>query len=270
MLLDIKHQRLLSAFPHLYGATIDAHSDVHRGDNHRFAYRDVIATLPPSLKRLEIIHAHGPDIRVISTVKKYCPHLEELRLGRCTMFNRVPACDFWASFPHDHDAYISSSETNSYSDSLGQELAPLKNLRSLRMGLYLSPSNIVLGHKLYHRRGIAAPETIVWQTAIPLSELPRNPFTQDVHPHLEHATTEHLVSILHRPDSEPNTAFDCPWCMEATADISKAAETAANAILRQHVPSLSKIQWMGWLTPGHLGVNSYEFPRLLEKSMTNV
>jgi hypothetical protein len=117
-LLDTRHQRLLSKFPQLYAATINVHSDVWRDSNNRFAYRDIIFALPPSLKRLAITHAHGPDIRIIDTVKKHCPQLEELRLGRCTMFNRIPACDFWVSFPHEHDAYISDDGTDAYAVSL--------------------------------------------------------------------------------------------------------------------------------------------------------
>lgn len=69
-------------------------------DDNRFTYRDIITALPPSLKRLQATNAHGPNIRVAATFKKSCPQPEELRPGRCTMFNRIPACDFWASFPH--------------------------------------------------------------------------------------------------------------------------------------------------------------------------
>lgn len=258
-LLDPRNQQVLSELPHLCSATIDAHSDVWHDDRDRFAYRDIVTALPPSLKRLEITHAHGPDIKIIATVKKHCPQLEEFRLGRCTMFNRIPACDFWESFPHDHDAYISDIGTDAYAHSLGHELSPLKNLRSLRMGLYLVPAHIILAHRLYHKRGRTAPAIINWQTAIPLSELPLDPFIGEPE-HVEPATTDQLVSVLHQHDSERNEPFDCPQCVEATAEVSRSAEMSANTILQSHIPSLTKVEWMGWLTPGHLGMHSFELP----------
>lgn len=126
------------------------------------------------------------------------------------------------------------------------------------MGLYLIPSDTVLAHRLYHRRGRTAPNIIDWQTAIPLPELPVDPFIEDLG-HVNPATTDQLVSILHQQDSEPGEEFDCSQCIETTAEINKIAETNANTILHGHVPSLVNIQWMGWLTPGHLGVHSFEF-----------
>ncbi|CAE6394667.1 unnamed protein product [Rhizoctonia solani] len=257
-LLDIEHQRFLSKIPNLRAATIDAHSDVSHNNHNRFAYRDILSALPPSLKRLEIIHAHGPDIKIISLVKEYCPKLEELRLGRCTMFNRSPACDFWRSFPHDHDAYMSNLGTDAYAHSLGNELAPLRHLRSLQVGLYFVPPDIVLAHRLYHRRGLPAPETIQWQTAIPLAELPTDPAPQ-LPPHVEPATTTQLVELLHRCDEESQVEFKCHRCIEITGANGREAEQTANAILREYLPTLVSIEWMGWLTPQHLGTNSYHF-----------
>ncbi|CAE6411078.1 unnamed protein product [Rhizoctonia solani] len=249
-LLNPKHQANLSNIPHLYAATIDSHSDVWHDERNRFAYRDILSTLPPSLKRLEIEHAHGPDIKIISLAKEYCPKLEELILGRCTMFNRSPACDFWSSFPHDHDAYMSMVGTDAYAHSLGNELAPLKHLRLIRVGLYFVPSDIVLAHRLYHRRGLSAPATIRWQSAIPLAELTPNP---------EPATTAQLVSLLHRRDEESQTEFKCLMCADITDTSGSEAEKIANSILHEYLPKLACVEWMGWLTPGHLGVHSYRF-----------
>ncbi|KAF8688991.1 hypothetical protein RHS03_09217, partial [Rhizoctonia solani] len=257
-LLDIKHQTNLSKIPNLYAATIDSHSDVWHGEHYRFAYRDILSTLPRSLKRLEIEHAHGPDIKIISLVKEHCPELEELVLGRCTMFNRSPACDFWSSFPHDHDAYMSMTGTDAYAHSLGSELAPLKHLRSLRVGLYFVPSDIVLAHRLYHRRGVPAPATIHWQSAIPLAESPSDPLHESP-PHPEPATTAQLVSLLHRRDEGSHTEFRCPMCAEITSASGSEAEKNANSILRGYLSKLAFVEWMGWLTPGHLGVHSYRF-----------
>lgn len=127
------------------------------------------------------------------------------------------------------------------------------------MGLYLVPSSTVLSHRLYHRRGRTAPESIDWRTAIPASEMPTNPFTAQPE-HVDFATIDQLVSVLHQQDSDPDAAFDCPQCVETTTEITKVAETSASAILHSHVPSLTKVQWMGWLTPDHLGFHSFELP----------
>jgi hypothetical protein len=124
------------------------------------------------------------------------------------------------------------------------------------MGLYLSPSEIVLAHRLYHRHGLPAPDTIDWETAIPLSELPENPLVE--HGNIEPATIDQLVQVLHQQDSKPEEAFDCHRCIETTAQITSAAEASANDILYKLVPSLVRISWMGWLTPGHLGVHLFE------------
>lgn len=108
---------ILAQFPHLRTVSIDAHSDVYRNPSGRFSYRDVFTSLPVSLVCLEITHAHGPDLRIIEMARTYCPNLETLRLGRCTMFNRHLTCDFWSGFPFDHDAYIASDGTNEYAVS---------------------------------------------------------------------------------------------------------------------------------------------------------
>ncbi|KAF8599677.1 hypothetical protein BDV93DRAFT_295290 [Ceratobasidium sp. AG-I] len=251
-------KQVLSRFLYLRAVMIDAHSDISHDDNNHFAYRDLITAFPPSLRRLEIKNAHGPDIKLIATLKKFCPRIEHLRLGRCTIFNRRDACAFWSSFPFDHDSYISSEGTEEYAHSLAQELVPLKNLQSLRMGLYFAPSSIVLAHRVYHRRGLPAPEIIEWQQAIPLVELPAESEPEEQQPR-DPATTAQLISLLHQPD--PDTEFgpehNCTLCTELTSQISEDAERRANAILANLVPSLSQIQWMAWLTPKHLGVHTY-------------
>lgn len=119
-----ERQTILSEFPRLRALSIDNHDDVrcHATGMHPFAYRDVISSLPRSLLYLEIKHAHGPDANIIALVKRCCPDLETLWLGRCTMFNRTPACEFWTSFPFDHDSYISNEGTDAY--AVGQPQYP--------------------------------------------------------------------------------------------------------------------------------------------------
>ncbi|KAG8701407.1 hypothetical protein FRC08_004094 [Ceratobasidium sp. 394] len=259
VLIGCSNKRILSEFSHLYALSIDAHSDVtHTGD--QFAYLKTFTFLPSSLVRLEITNAHSPDINIIAIVKRDCPRLEELRLGRCTLFNRSPACDFWRSFPHEHNSYISVSGTEEYAASLAGELAPLRHLNHLRMGIYLISSSIVLAHRLYHARGLAAPADIDWQVAIPLAQQPPGDLADGEPLQIEPATTEDLIDLLHRSDSgfeldQPN----CNLCTSQFLDANLAAEAAANRMITELVPSLSSIQWMGWFTRNHLGVNSYTY-----------
>ncbi|KAG9098691.1 hypothetical protein FRC07_010603, partial [Ceratobasidium sp. 392] len=225
-------------------------SDVSHNDRGQFAYRDLIQALPPSLRRLEITRAHGPDVRIIATVKECCPDLEELRLGRCTIFNSPSACDFWRAFPLDHDSYMSSQDTDSYGHSLAQELFPLRSLKSLHLGLYLIPSTTVLAHRIYHRRDLPAPAVIEWQHAIPQAQVIAP--EQDEQPHT--TAIEQLVTLLYEPDSKDEFQPDsiCSMCLQEMGQVSSSAETSANAILKERVPSLEEIQWMSWLSPEHM------------------
>ena len=105
---------VLTRFPNLHTISINAHGDITKSETGQFSYRDLFRELPSSILRFEVTHAHGPDLKVIETLKTCCPNLQVLRLGRCTMFNTSPACDFWTGYPHDHDAYISISGTDDY------------------------------------------------------------------------------------------------------------------------------------------------------------
>jgi hypothetical protein len=131
------------------------------------------------------------------------------------------------------------------------------------MGIYLAPTSAVLAHRLHHSRGEPAPETINWQLTIPLIQHPVTPQAENNAiqvdpPPLDPATTEDLVELLHQPDSD----FDsnqgiCSFCVSEFLQENQDSEAAANAILKGLVPSLETIQWMGWFTPKHLGVNQY-------------
>ncbi|KAG8784457.1 hypothetical protein FRC12_018677 [Ceratobasidium sp. 428] len=248
---------ILASFLRLHTLSIDTHDDVIQSGN-RWMYRKPISFLPSSIVRLEITHAHSPDVNFISAVKRHCPALEELRLGRCTMFNRSSACDFWRSFPLEHSSYISDGGIEEYASSLAQELAPLRNLKVLRMGIYLASSSAVLGHRLYHTRGRLAPDAIDWQLAIPLAQQLLDDDAGENPVHVEPANTEVLINLLHQSDSE----FDdntCSLCATQYRQANQDAEANANNILIGLVPSLETIQWMNWFTPKHLGVSSYHF-----------
>ncbi|KAG8784454.1 hypothetical protein FRC12_018674, partial [Ceratobasidium sp. 428] len=261
VLINARHQTMLEKFSHLYALSIDAHSDVQHDDQNRFAYHDLFSSLPRSLRRLEITRAHGPDMKIIAAVKEYCPNLEELRLGRCTVFNSPTICKFWQTFPLDHDSYMSIEDTGSYAHSLAQELAPLQSLRALRLGLYLMPSTTILAHRVYHRRNLNAPGVVQWQHAVALGGLPNNIVLDNADiADLPPVSTNELSSILYQADPYEEFVLGhmCISCTESTSQIGHDAETRANAILKNLLPNLTCVEWMSWLSPNHLGVNTYK------------
>ncbi|KAF8688992.1 hypothetical protein RHS03_09210, partial [Rhizoctonia solani] len=244
-----------SRFPKLRAISIDCHEDVQQVPGaHRFAYRNVLVTLPQTLKHLEVRHAHGPDASIIACAKRYCPKLESLWLGRCTAFNRIPACHFWMAFPFEHNCYFSCEGSDSYAHSLADELASLRNLKSLRLGIYLMPSAAMLAHRCFHVYGQPAPPQINWQTALTLT----SPDTVDPQPQPQPPPpptppqVSDLIALLHQEPEEKN----CERCREESFDLSRSATTSANRILKKGVPSLERIEWMDWFTPKHLGTCS--------------
>ncbi|KAJ1307462.1 hypothetical protein OPQ81_001562 [Rhizoctonia solani] len=209
------NQAILHQFPHLNSVSIDAHSDVHKNASGRFSYRDVFSSLPASVSRLEITYAHGPDLKIIETVRDCCPKIEALRLGRCTMFNRAAACEFWVGYPFDHDAYIASDGTDDYAHSVAQEMTFLTQLKHLRLGVYLVPSTVVLAHRAYHIRKEVAPALINWQQA--LSD------AQGHHGGNGLPDASQLIEFYYRP-SVAESEFgpeSCSFCRDAYYDQSK-------------------------------------------------
>jgi len=249
------HRKVLKTFSHLRAISVDAHEDIQVDSANRFSYRSLFVSLPSSLRYLEIKHAHGPDMSIITMVKKHCPELEQLWLGRCTMFNRSPACPFWASFPFDHDSYISSEGTEAYTRSLGQELSPLCHLKHLRLGIYLMPSSAVLAHRVYHAQDRPAPHIIDWQQAVPLALQGQ---TDEPRP----AQVSQLVTLLHTNSEQDFDHNSCKFCKDESYDIMQTAERNANQILKEVVPSLECVEWMDWFTPGHLGVSPHRYKSL--------
>ncbi|CAE6510454.1 unnamed protein product [Rhizoctonia solani] len=238
----------LSRFPRVCTISVDCHEDVRPVSSvHRFTYRDIVTCLPKTLRHLEIKHAHGPDVNVIACVKRCCPNLESLWLGRCTAFNRIPACQFWESFPFEHDSYISCEGSASYAHSLGDELALLKNLRSLRLGIYLIPSTAILAHRCFHVHNQPAPPQINWQAALAPPPNAAAPQLQQQPPQVSD-----LIALLHQAPEEK----ECQWCREEFFVPSESTVTSTNRILKAAVPSLDYIEWMDWFTPKHLGILS--------------
>ncbi|CAE6435380.1 hypothetical protein ACGC1H_002877 [Rhizoctonia solani] len=249
---DSNNQTVLQQFPHLHTVTIDSHSDVYKNALGRFSYRDVFSSLPPDVLRLEITCAHGPDLKIMEMVRAYCPKIEALRLGRCTMFNRSTPCEFWLDFPLDHDAYMSSDGTNDYAHSAAQEITTLSQLKHLRLGVYLVPSTTVLAHRAYHIRKEAAPAPINWQQALVdaagphgVNEPPGIPQLVEFYYHSQAMEAEF------GPDS-------CSFCRDAFHDQSKDFQRGASAVMKNTIPSLEVVEWMDWFTPSHLGVSRHD------------
>ncbi|KAG9124453.1 hypothetical protein FRC07_011580 [Ceratobasidium sp. 392] len=157
---------------------------------------------------------------------------------------------------------MSIEDTDSYAHSLARELVRLQSLRSSRLGLYLIPSTTILAHKLYHRRNVVAPELIEWQHAITSAALLDGGILghDATLPNPPPVTTDQPSSILYEADpvEEFGSEHMCELCVESVSQIGYDAETGANAILRELPPNLTNAEWMAWLSPGHIGVNTYE------------
>ena len=119
-------------FYNLHTMLLDAHNDFvvappsslrNQSSRSLGHYRLLTPQLPPSLRRLYITNAHGPDIAVIQALKSYCPNLTELSISRCTMFSPrfrpdssgvVMGCKFWDRFTADHDSYFAGEGIEDY------------------------------------------------------------------------------------------------------------------------------------------------------------
>lgn len=248
----ISEPSIFTQFTQLRAVCVDSHEDVRTVTGiHRFVYRDIFSSLPSTVRHLEIKHAHGPDVNIISCVKRHCPELESLWLGRCTMFNRMSPCSFWQAFPFEHDSYMSVEGTDGYAHSLGQELSPLQNLRSIRLGIYLVPSTTVLAHRLFHARNLPVPPIINWQTELAPPHNP-NQNGQGPQPQPPLAQIPELVALLHQaPEKEI-----CEQCQRDYLAGTQAAEISATNILKKILPSLELVEWMNWFSPFHLGLQS--------------
>ncbi|KEP53898.1 putative F-box-like domain protein [Rhizoctonia solani 123E] len=245
---------VLGHFHRLYTISIDAHGDVQQNPNTgRFVYHTIIARLPSTVLRLHVKHAHGPDMKIIELVKRYAPSMRELWLGRCTMFNRSPACKFWSAFPFDHDSYIALEGAEDYVQSLAQELSPLKQLASLHMGIYLAPSNIVLAHRAFHSRQLVAPHQINWEHAVAICQGIQGPHDGAI----TSIDIPQLVSLLHTPLERSFSLDSCSFCRDLFLQDRIYAERQVNGILRG-LTGLKSISWMNWFSYSHLGLSQEE------------
>ncbi|KAG8785117.1 hypothetical protein FRC12_017962 [Ceratobasidium sp. 428] len=210
-------------FTALHTAFIDAHNDFEANHDPMMAassndgapigqYRLVAPRLPPSLRRLWVTNAHGPDISIIQMLRSFCPQLQELSISRCTLFSprlRLSdagdeLCAFWARFPNDHDSYFACEGIYQYAISLSRELKPLQHLRSLHMGLYLTPHEAISTHVREHPRA--------------------------------------------KDEEGSPWCLPCDTYLQRFRQPTRDAEAVANAILFHELPQLQRISWASFFT----------------------
>ncbi|KAF8597765.1 hypothetical protein BDV93DRAFT_358970 [Ceratobasidium sp. AG-I] len=217
-------------FSKLHTVLLDTHNDfavappssVNQSPRSLGHYRLLAPRLPPSLRRLFITNAHGPDIAVIQMLKSCCPNLTELSISRCTMFSpcfrpdssgTVMGCRFWDRFAADHDSYFAGEGIEEYACSLAHELKPLSSLETLHMGLYLTPHEAISEHLHQHDR-LKDPTGTSW--------------------------------------SSP-----CETCTNRFKSRTQLAEAGANEVLFGGIPSLREISWASFFSDGRLGAIRY-------------
>ncbi|KAF8749828.1 hypothetical protein RHS01_09828 [Rhizoctonia solani] len=167
----------LLGFPALRAVHINAHNDVTFDPYVGYKYYTLLPDVPKGLKRLAVTHAHAPDGERLEALAN--SELEEIRLGRCTLFDcATQGCSYWPAFPHDHDAYFSDEGAVEYATSISQDLAPIKNLRTVH-----------LGHP-HHRAPLHSPT--LWSTPCEACLTEFGPATQIA----EHAASSALGKLV--------------------------------------------------------------------------
>ncbi|KAB5589504.1 hypothetical protein CTheo_7055 [Ceratobasidium theobromae] len=236
----------LLAFPALQAVHINAHNDVSLDPHSGYTYYTLLPSVPRGLKRLAITHAHGPDVeRLVALARADCD-LEELRLGRCTLFDfALQGCSYWPAFPHDHDAYFSDAGAVEYAESIAQDLAPLKKLRKVHLGVYLTPHKAISVHQHNHSSvPVSAPASVVPNVDSLLHPPPPHHLHLLQHPH--HRAPLHSPSLWSSP---------CKACLEEFGPATEMAEHAASMVLGELVPGLEEISWGGYFALGAQGAS---------------
>ncbi|KAG8791766.1 hypothetical protein FRC12_008187 [Ceratobasidium sp. 428] len=262
----------LLSFPALLSAHINAHNDVTFDPRIGYTYYTLLPHIPRGLKRLAIAHAHAPDGERLESL--VCAsrtgdgiQLEELRLGRCTLFDcATEGCSYWPAFPHDHDAYFSDDGAVEYASSIAQDLLPLRSLRVLHLGVYLTPHIALSTHQHHH-----AP--FMHHTAL-------SPININAHPHVIPANGHlgpvnhllplpvpvpppHHLHLLHHPHHRaplhcPSLwASPCAACQVQFGPATKVAEHAACTVLGGMLPWIEEISWAGYFERYGKGVSRW-------------
>lgn len=262
---------MLASFDRLYSVSVDCHNDFLRTSGYPFY--PLVQALPSSVERLEILNAHGPDEHIIKLVSQCCPKLTELRLGRCTMFNNRD-CVWWKAHPGDHDAYMADRGIEAYavSPKLPKPLFDSKaltlfqgavaslfegvpKLRTLHIGVYLTPIEAVWAHRVDHRK------------LHPIHDAMRHANPEGVHNHLHQVA----LAMANGEDPEPPINYNYPplakkeiWdapCVECDKRFKAPAEQAemrAASVLAARVWSLRSVSFASFTSPGRVGPSSWE------------
>ncbi|CAE6480156.1 hypothetical protein ACGC1H_005293 [Rhizoctonia solani] len=240
----------LLTFPALRAAHINAHNDVTFDVYEGYKYYTLLPIIPKGLKRLALTHTHAPDGERLEALAQIGGELEELRLGRCTLFDcATQGCSYWPAFPHDHDAYFSDAGAVEYATSIAQDLAPIKNLRVIHLGVYLTPHVALATHQHQHSH-------------VPMV----SPSLNATIPNLDsliHPPPPHHLHLLHHPHhraplhSPTLWSTPCEACLTEFGPATQIAEHAASSALGNLVPGLEEISWAGYFERSGQGVSAW-------------
>ncbi|CUA67299.1 hypothetical protein RSOLAG22IIIB_07340 [Rhizoctonia solani] len=238
----------LLTFPALRAAHINAHNDVTFDVCEGYKYYTLLPIIPKGLKRLALTHAHAPDGERLEALARIDGELEELRLGRCTLFDcATQGCSYWPAFPHDHDAYFSDAGAVEYATSIAQDLAPIRNLRVVHLGVYLTPHDALSTHQHQHSHvPVVSPS---FTATIPnLGSLLHPPPPHHLHllQHPNHRAPLHSPTLWSTP---------CEACLTEFGPATQVAEHAASSALGDLVPGLEEISWAGYFERSGQGVS---------------
>ncbi|KAH7335018.1 hypothetical protein B0J17DRAFT_97201 [Rhizoctonia solani] len=240
----------LLTFPALRAAHINAHNDVTFDSCEGYKYYTLLPIVPKGLKRLALTHAHAPDGERLEALARHGDELEELRLGRCTLFDcATQGCSYWPAFPHDHDAYFSDEGAVEYATSIAQDLAPIRNLRVIHLGVYLTPHDALSKHQHQHSP-IPVLSPSLTATIPNLGSLLHPPPPHHLHllQHPHHRAPLHSPTLWSTP---------CEACLTEFGPATQIAEHAASSALGSLVPGLEEISWAGYFERSGQGVSAW-------------
>ncbi|CAE6450912.1 unnamed protein product [Rhizoctonia solani] len=240
----------LLTFPALRAAHINAHNDVTFDSYEGYKYYTLLPIVPRGLKRLALIHAHAPDGERLEALAQSASELEELRLGRCTLFDcATQGCSYWPAFPHDHDAYFSDEGAVEYATSIAQDLAPITSLRVVHLGVYLTPHAALATHQHQHSHiPVLSPSVTAAIPNVDYLIHPPPPHHLHLLQHPHHRAPLHSPTLWSTP---------CEACLTQFGPATQIAEHAASSALGNLVPGLEEISWAGYFERSGQGVSAW-------------
>ncbi|CAE6442002.1 unnamed protein product [Rhizoctonia solani] len=250
----------LAAYETLEIASINYHGGIEwsRSQQHFRQFR-CIRAYPRSLRQLEILHSHTPEVEVIRLVSDCCPGLTELRLVRCTMFND-PRCWYWRTHTsnRDHD-YMQSYEPVAvveYANRMAHLLRGLPRLEAIHIGHYLISISTVFAHRMDRAHTRHHPITDKWGYGTESRVFNRLQFvaeTQDDGPPINW----HAVPLADRE----LWANQCPECEQRFKGPIEMAERLAAGILVAHSESLKHVSFANFLSDRRIRPSSWAVGR---------